>query len=385
MTELLLLATMTAGCYFLLIWHETDSLLDLVKSGFFIMLSTLVRYDGWFLLVVACALIFFRKLFQKGWSTAEGTSILFGTLAGFGIILWFGWNLLIFKDPLYFAFGPYSAHTQQAQLEKDGVLHSKGHLGNSTVTYLLSLVYNSTTYLSLLGLFGVALLALDKHLSSSTKVASTILITPLVFNILALVLGHSVLYVPELSGNTWFNIRYGVMMVPSIAVFTGFLVDRLKSLKVVLFCTVIFVISLTLIGSDAVTIDDGLYGSSQKNVSEVASILKNNVSDQKGFILISAASHDAIIFSSGLSMNRFIHEGTGTYWQSATAAPDRWARWIIMRTHDTNDSTWRFISKSPNVMDKYTLIAHFEFADVYQIKPEYLSQLELEPIFSKQR
>lgn len=33
----------------------------------------------------------------------------------------------------------------------------------------------------------------------------------------------------------------------------------------------------------------------------------------KGFVLISAASHDAIIFSSGLPMKKCIHKGTGTY------------------------------------------------------------------------
>jgi hypothetical protein len=50
MTELLLLGTMTAGCYYLLVWHQDNNVLNLIKSSFWIMLSTLVRYDGWFLL-----------------------------------------------------------------------------------------------------------------------------------------------------------------------------------------------------------------------------------------------------------------------------------------------------------------------------------------------
>lgn len=58
MTELLLIATMMAGCFYLLKWFQDDSVLDLIKSAFWIMLSTLVRYDGWFLLLLASALIF---------------------------------------------------------------------------------------------------------------------------------------------------------------------------------------------------------------------------------------------------------------------------------------------------------------------------------------
>jgi ABC-type polysaccharide/polyol phosphate export permease len=49
MTELLLLATMTAGVYELFLWQKENKLLHLIYSAFWIMLATLNRYDGWFL------------------------------------------------------------------------------------------------------------------------------------------------------------------------------------------------------------------------------------------------------------------------------------------------------------------------------------------------
>src|SRR3990170_5281004 len=64
MTELLLLSTMTAGCYYLVLWAKNDDLLSLIKSALFIMLSTLVRYDGWFLLFVTTAIVAFN-VFRK--------------------------------------------------------------------------------------------------------------------------------------------------------------------------------------------------------------------------------------------------------------------------------------------------------------------------------
>ena len=135
---------------------------------------------------------------------------------------------------------------------------------------------------------------------------------------------------------------------------------------------------------DAVTIDDARVGSSQKNVSEVAGFLYKSAKDQKGYILISAASHDAIIFSSNLPMARFIHEGTGGYWESATLQPDRWARWIVMRTYDNNDLTYKFVSKTTGFA-KYHLVDSYPFADVYEIDAKYLDQLNYTPILGKQK
>lgn len=384
MTELLLLATMTAGVYYLMLWAKGNEILNLIKSAFFVMLSTLVRYDGWLLLIFATLIIAFNVLRKKGYKTAEGNVILFLTLAGFGIALWFLWNLLIFKDPLYFIFGPFSAHAQQRQLLEAGNLATKGNIWLSIKIYVYSLFYNSYTFTVLLGLAGAIALWFDKRFSSEVRIATSALIAPFVFNVLALFLGFSVLFIQGISGNTWFNVRYGVMLAPSISIFSGYLLDKLKSLRWVIIGLTVFVLFFAFTSQDAVTIDDARVGSSQKNVSEVAGWLENNVKDKKGFILISAASHDAIIFSSGLPMKKFIHEGTGSYWESATTSPDRWARWIVMRTHDENDLTFKAVNKTDALL-KYNLVANYPFADVYELKEEYLKTLNTEPVFGKQK
>src|SRR3989344_3807963 len=323
MTELMLLATMTAGCYKLLVWHQTDNLLELIQSAFWIMLSTLIRYDGWFLLLFSTILVALHTWKKKNYSTAEGMTIIFCALGGLGIALWFLWNLLIFKDALYFAFGPYSARTQQVQLEAAGVLATQGNILLSLKVYLYAAIYNIGAFTLILGLFGMAAMWLNKKLDSGIRIATIALLAPFIFNILALYLGHSVLFIQGISGNTWFNVRYGVMMLPTIAIFVGYLAHRFISLRPVIVGLFIFVSFFRFTSQDAVTIDDARVGSSQKNVTEVAGWLRHNAREEKGFVLISAASHDAIIFSSGLPMQKFIHEGTGTYWESATTSPDR--------------------------------------------------------------
>ncbi len=386
MTELLLIVTMTAGVYELLLWFKNDNILRLIRAAFFIMLASLVRYDGWFLFVFAAGLISIEVMRKRGYKVAEGIVVLFSTLAGFGIFLWFMWNLLIFKDALYFIFGPYSAHTQQEQLAIAGNLATKGNLLFAIKVYLYSVAYNCNTFITVLAAIGAMVLWLDKKIKTSIKIASLTLLAPLIFNILSLYLGQSVLFIQGLSGNTWFNARYGIVMMPSVAIFVGYLTDKSDKLKYVLVGLMAFVLFFSFINGDAVTIDDARVGSSQKNVSEVSGWLNTNTKDKDGFILIAAASHDAIIFSSGLPMSKFIHEGTGAYWDSATISPDRWARWIVMRTNDLNDTTFKLVSQSKSFKEgDYRLVNHYPFADIYEIKPELVKNLNTRPILGRQK
>ena len=384
MTELMLLGTMTAGAYYLLRWFKTENTLHMVYSAFFIMLATLVRYDAWFMLFFAAFLITAYSFKKYGYQRAEGTFIFFCTLAGLGVVLWLLWNLLIFHDPLYFAFGPYSAHAQQDQLNNAGVLPSKGSWLFSLKVYMYAMAYNTGAFTLFLGFLAGLVLWFDKKIAVPLRIASSVLIAPFLFNVLALYLGHSVLYIQGISGDTWFNVRYGIMMVPSVAIFVGYLVHRVKKpLSYVVVGLLLFVTFFQFSSADAVTIDDALVGSSQKNVTEVSGWLRANTQGKAGFILISAASHDSVIFSSGLPMKKFIHEGAGPYYDSALANPDRWARWIVVRSYSNEDSTWRAMVDNPG-FQYYQLVDHYPFADIYELKSEYLPDLITEPILKNE-
>ena len=80
MTEILLLSTMTIGRYHLLMWHKNNDILHLVKSAFWVMLATMVRYDGWFLLLFAGLLVAVQAARTKGIRKVEGVVLLYLTL-----------------------------------------------------------------------------------------------------------------------------------------------------------------------------------------------------------------------------------------------------------------------------------------------------------------
>jgi hypothetical protein len=236
-------------------------------------------------------------------------------------------------------------------------------------------VYNSSLYIFLLAILGSVMLWFDKKIPSSIRIATLLLFVPFIFNVVALYFGHSVLFVQGLSGNSWFNVRYGLMMVPSLAIFVGYLTYRLKSIRLVIVSLFLLISFFSFVNRDAVTIDDAAFGASGKNVTEVSGWLHQHV-NTTGYVLISVASHDAIIFSSGLPMSKFIHEGTGKYWDLATKNPERYARWIIMRTHDRSDSTYKMLEGNKGFKEKYKLVNHFPFADIYEIRSEYLADIQ---------
>ena len=78
---------------------------------------------------------------------------------------------------------------------------------------------------------GIGIFWFDKRIVAPVRIASLAFLSPLFFNVTALYLGHSALFVPGISSNTWFNIRYGIMLLPSFAFFIGYLIDKAKNIR----------------------------------------------------------------------------------------------------------------------------------------------------------
>jgi hypothetical protein len=323
-------------------------------------------------------LIIVYTLRREGYFTAEGKVFLFCLFGGFGIVLWLLWNYIIFGDPLYFAFGPYSAHSQQEAFAVNGLLSTKGSWFIASKTYLYAVLLNIGKYISGFALVGMIVFFLFGKSSKKMLYASLILFSPILFNILALYLGHSILFIPDFNGmTTWFNIRYGTMIIPTVAIFIGVLVGRWKWFTPVLMLAVLLAIG-TNFYYEPVTIADAKYGKSQKNVNEIGEWLNKNAKNKKGLILISVASHDSIIFSSGLPMKRFIHEGVNSIWPSATKNPEEWVRWVIVMPEKSKNSDflWKAMDNDPKRLRHFHLAGEFPYAVVYELDNKYFDKIK---------
>lgn len=360
MFEPLLIATAIPAVYFLAKWMKEQETNSLVLAAFSTMLATITRYDGWALFIAACILVSLTNL-KKGRSK-EGPLILFFSLAGFGIALWLLYNYLIFSDPLYFARSEYSAAAQQQIISGRGQLLSKGNLLNSIQTYTLASFLNLGLIPTILSLIGLVYY-LRSSIRKPIHWPILLLLVPFVFNIVSLYQGQSVIWLPMLPPyfDTFFNARYGVLMIPAAAFFIGYLALTHKITR--------FIIPLLLAAQIYLTINPSLlplFGSKigviaiQDTVSSVnhqtkeASLyLKNNYTG--GLILVSSASMDAFIFRAGLPLKSFITEGTGYYWKESLDEPTKHATWIVF-FRDKSDRVGRVVSNWDNLDKFYALV-----------------------------
>lgn len=375
MTEAILITLFLGAVYFLTRWAKTFELQSLIISSIFVFLATLTRYDGWFLFMAATFVILVIGLMGKNFKFIQANLLVFSTLAGFGIFLWFVWNFVLFGNPFYFANGPFSAKAQQDILLSEGKLLTKGAWSFSTLIYFEAARYNIGLFLAILAVAGSMVFYFSRGNLKKVKLATSLLLVPFFFNIISLGFGHSVLQMPRYPPHYWFNIRYGLMVLPAAAIFIGALVNG----KIAAYYLVAVIIALQtyLIYStgEIVTIQDGVFGQSSYNVDKPASWLQQNAKD--GLVLASASSIDAILFKSNIHLSRYITEGASAYWKDSLSDPTKFATWVVF---NKGDMVYKSMWDNPNFLNHYDLAYDANPTYIYRHNPERREPLRREDV-----
>lgn len=364
MFEPLLMATAFGAIYFLTKWAKDGLVLHLLLGAFCIMLATLTRYDGWAMFLASGAFVLFISLFRQR-KGKEGALLLFLFLAGFGIFLWLLYNQLIFSDPLYFQRSEFSAKAQQDILEARGQLPTKGDLPEAILTYTLAVIVNNGLLMTIMLVVGVFIyLASFLRKIEAWKLAPLLLLIPYGFNILSLYTGQSVIWMPMLPPHfeTYFNARYGLLMLPAIGFFVGFIAAaryKIVGLIILIITAVQFYLFLNphilpIMGQriGIITLQDTV--SSVNNQTIQASAFLRERHNGK-LILISSASADAFIYRAGIPLRYYITEGTGRYWRESLEDPRRHAYFLVF-FNDHSDRVGKKMVALPYVEDEYKMI-----------------------------
>ena len=269
--------------------------------------------------------------------------ILFGTLAFFGCLLWFVWSLVIFNDPLYFMNSPYSAKSQQLSFLASGELPTYHNIFESIRYYVGAVVLNSSSPLFITALIGIVVYLFGKKEDLPKKlIVLGLLLSIFVFNVLALFLGISILFVPGItpqeSDFQLFNIRYGMMMVPTLAILIGLLISRLRNTPIKIVTSfVIAAVVMSFAITQPITLSDGTEGLSAR---KPGTINKDFIkSYDYGYIAFDDFSRSANPVSLGIPMDKIIYVGSHPYWENMLVSPNQYARWLIIRHNDVLDRT----------------------------------------------
>lgn len=384
LTESLYLGFFCISTLYFIKWLKYNQEKQLLILGVLGFLQVLTRYDGWFVTFFETVLIGSVLLFyhQDSPKVIIGKLLLFLFPVAFGLSLWIAWNVLIFHDPLFFATGPYSAHAQQETIGNVAKLITKGDIFIATKAYVIAAIENVGAFVMLASLFGALILMLKNGILKDQPyklLVLSFLLLPVLFNIVALYLGFSILNVPQLNWNPsedpsgqWFNVRYGILALPFAAVLIGILASRHVMFGILAITVILFQCYVTF-NEGLITVIDGTVGASSFVNEDIAENLKLKVSSSDK-VLLATSFFSPVAFKSGVPLNRVIHEGLSKQWAYAVVYPENYSEWIVMANGDIGEPIYTSLIKNQKgrFLEYYQLEYKGEHANIYKLKTKTL-------------
>lgn len=384
MSESIFLCSISIGVYFLILWaKEGTKMQHLILAAIAVSTATLIRYEALALLLSSIPAIYIYKWYAtKQRKEAESSFIMYSTLACLGFFFWTVYLWTIFGDPLYWK-NYYITDTKTPST----VAQFQTHLsfGQAFITYITSIVWMNGLLPSLMAICGMGYLVFHSIVRKKYYLLSALLpLSIFAFMILTLQKNTPIgqpdlnienLLSPLTSKIPEFNLRYGILMLPLIALMCGYLFQirnlAFRSFLMALFLMQIvsyFQISPTLIYQIPVSISDTI---TQGKPRDRAAITWFKTHYKGGLILMSAARHDPQMFQLGINYASFIHEGTSSYWQESLTSPQKYATWIYIdyqNREGVNDRVTKALKDSPLLDKFYDKVYDQDGMYIYKIK-----------------
>jgi hypothetical protein len=339
LSEPVLMATMSMACYYFLAWAQDNTMRQLTLASFSAFLATMARYDGWFLfMAMLCGIIVIGIIKKQPRQAIFSNVVIFGSLGGIGIALWFLWCAVIFGDPLYFQHGPFSSQQQQISVTKGGTDIALHSLSGSFGTYVVTSMENLGPALFILGVMAVIAFMIRRKITAES-LAALIFLAPFVFYVVALYTGQAVIFVPHAVSSTapnpWFNVRYGSEIVAPAAVFIATLFSGIAIGQLAVIGTLIIQTIATLHGG-VITLQDGQFGLSCYNPP--LTILRYFAQHYDGGLILNDPYTSLVDTSvDGIPFHQLVTEGSGNLWVRALNNPQQVVEWIIIRPPRPDD------------------------------------------------
>jgi hypothetical protein len=225
----------------------------LAKCGLCLAADCLTRYDGWFLsAVIATAVVLLSTLpaeIVSGFPPTRAAVVKFVLIAAAAPTLWLAYNGIVYRNPLEFANGPYSAKA----IERRSPGGNQGHPGSGNpvlaeMYFLKSAEANmaENAWLQRGWVLLAIAAAIAAVVAASITAASTpgselnapktsghaawlpltLLLVPVPFYALSVAYGGVPIFVPAWWPFSHYNVRYGLQLLPAFAAGLAILVHR---------------------------------------------------------------------------------------------------------------------------------------------------------------
>ena len=320
---------------------------SLERCGILLAAAVMTRYDAWFgalllLPFVVWPYIGRRRMFSDSPDAALRASLRrFLLLALATPALWMAYNYGVYGNAVEFATGPYSARGIAAQTTPEGSPPHPGHrdVRVAGIYFLKAVRLNLGDGFwqnpLLLAAVAGSVLALG---SARSAAAAALLWFPALFYPLSMAYGSVPIFVPVWWPFSFYNVRYGLQLLPAVAVFSAVLLagvwNRLESFAGRTASSVLAVVLVA--GSYASAAMTGPICLREARVNSVTRVaLERQVAaelarlPQEATLLMHLGSHGGALQRAGIPLRRVIHEGNYRQWEWALSAPGEAVDYLV--------------------------------------------------------
>jgi hypothetical protein len=297
-----------------------------------------------------------------------------GWPTGVGVLAWLYINFAITRDPFAFLTSEYS--TRAINAEGLGSMAEQyrtgGNLGLTLLVYTFTVADSIGWAPLILGLIGMCLFVFSRR-SMLTKVAVGIpMLFPAAFTITTLFEGTTtIIQHPLFTDGQWWNLRYGLLTMPALAFFVGYLASVRRRLAIPIVAIVIVSWFVTVHFQGVATLEEALYNqnaSDAQNQIAAAHWLATNY-DDSGPILMERSGNERATFASGLSLRSVVYEGDQSDWTGALIEPAEHVTWVFMRSRfKTSDRVWSTLRGTPELTDHFSMVYQAHGVEIYRLR-----------------
>ena len=306
---------------------------SLGRSALCLAAAELTRYDGWFLAAAAGSIV--AVLTVQRWSDRafRRSAAKFLIAIALPPLLWLAYNGAVYGNPGEFASGPYSA---QAIQQRSGALNpAANHLAVAASYFLKAAELNMATgnWGRLWLAVAAAALVFAMWRRRARAAAFLLLCAPIVFYAFSLAQGGVPLYVPSWWPFTWYNIRYGLQLLPLFAVSAGILVaTAVSTTKRHGFALAAVVCGLAVLSYASVwqarplCLTEALVNSRTRLALEGAVVKEVSQMPQQTRFLMYLGSHVGVFQQAGIPLQQVVNEGNHRPWKRPSDPEGLWER-----------------------------------------------------------
>jgi hypothetical protein len=330
----------------------------MIAAGVLIIGQVMTRYDGWIIGVVVWCWIAWEAWRSGLFFRLRTSFILFTLLCLAGPVFWFWYNAHFKGDWLDFIRGPYSAAAIERRTAPPGQHYRGWHspawalLFYTRTAQIDAAVWETGFALMAAALYGAWLQWRRRaQVAARTRAESGLwlLWLPLPFYVYSVAYGSVPIFIPQLWPHSYYNARYGMEMLPALALYGALAAERLDlwlraqtagwarvsarfwQPVAMLLCVVNCIAMMYRI---PLVLKEGMVNSTTRIPFEHAVAATLERFPQQAPVLMSTTAHVGIVQTAGRPLKSMISEDDEVAWEQALADPAHHAAYVIAMAGD---------------------------------------------------